>query len=61
MGPDDRKAHRVGHLNREVAEVGAQVAVEWDIAGTGERAAIAATVAELPFLQLRRRYEAAGK
>ena len=43
-----------GHLNREVAEVGVRVAVEWDIAGTGETAGIAATVAELPFLQLRR-------
>ena len=43
-----------GHLNREVAEVGARVAVEWDIAGTGESAGITATVAELPFLQLRR-------
>ena len=43
-----------GHLDREVAEIGVRVAVEWDIAGTGESAQIEATVAELPFLPLRR-------
>ena len=44
-----------GHLNREVAEVGTDVAVEWAIAGTGESVGITATVSELPFLRLRRR------
>jgi len=44
-----------GHLDREAAGIGARVAVDWGIAGSGESAGIAATVAELPFLQLRRR------
>lgn len=43
-----------GHLNRDVGNAGTAVSVEWPVAGTGEVAAVAASVSELPFLQLRR-------
>lgn len=43
-----------GHLVREVGGVGSQVAVEWEVAGTGEHVAVPAMVTALPFLSLRR-------
>ena len=43
-----------GHLATEVGEVGSRVAVEWEIPGTGDRVAVPAMVAPLPFLKHRR-------
>jgi aminomethyltransferase len=43
-----------GHVEEGIGQAGTRVAITWDIAGTGVAIEAAATVAELPFLDLRR-------
>ena len=53
-GPTVGRLIGFGHLEREVAEPGTRVAVTWEIPGADRSIPAPATVADLPFLALRR-------
>lgn len=53
-GPTVGKLIGFGHVEREYAETGATVTVEWELPGASRAFEAPATVSKLPFLELRR-------